>query len=209
MTLSPRKIREREARKQEILDAARQIFFDKGFHATTMEAIGQRAGFSKGAIYFYFKSKEEILVNINCTVLEAFLENLKRIREQNTVLEEVVRILVNNLRTMFKIHLVIIDDPVYFTAGPQPLNVPEELSERWYQVMVQILRVIQDLLDHAPAKATRSQPDSFQYALFILAMGLGVFQLSKVRNEALKKTIAMETQIDIFEEVVLKGLIRE
>jgi len=56
----PRFERRKEARPGEILDAALEIFVEKGFAATRLEDVAQRAGVSKGTVYLYFDSKEEL-----------------------------------------------------------------------------------------------------------------------------------------------------
>ena len=50
-----------EARRQEILSAAIRAFSRYGFHGATLEHIREEAGLSRGAVYHYFKSKEEII----------------------------------------------------------------------------------------------------------------------------------------------------
>ena len=57
-TVNPQKV---ENRKNQILDAAKHCFEQKGFHATTMAEICARAQISPGALYRYFSSKEEII----------------------------------------------------------------------------------------------------------------------------------------------------
>jgi len=59
-----RKEREKYARKEEILKAARELFARKGYHNTTLEEIAQHADFGKGTIYNYFRSKEELFYGI-------------------------------------------------------------------------------------------------------------------------------------------------
>ena len=49
-----------EERRNQLLNAAQVLFFKKGYRATTTEAIAHRAGLTKGALYFHFKSKEAI-----------------------------------------------------------------------------------------------------------------------------------------------------
>jgi AcrR family transcriptional regulator len=49
------------ARPDEVLDAALDLFIEKGFAATRVEDIAKRAGLSKGAVYLYFPSKEALL----------------------------------------------------------------------------------------------------------------------------------------------------
>ena len=53
--------RRKEARPQELLAAALELFVEKGFAATRIEEVAVRAGVSKGTLYLYFSSKEELL----------------------------------------------------------------------------------------------------------------------------------------------------
>lgn len=53
--------RRKEARPQELLAAALELFVEKGFAATRIEEVAQRAGVSKGTLYLYYPSKEELL----------------------------------------------------------------------------------------------------------------------------------------------------
>jgi len=51
----------RDARRQQILDAALDCFSDNGFHRTGMADIVRRSGLSPGAVYLYFKSKDDLI----------------------------------------------------------------------------------------------------------------------------------------------------
>ncbi|WP_029041820.1 TetR/AcrR family transcriptional regulator [Cucumibacter marinus] len=57
----PKFRRRAEARPDEVLDAALDLFIEKGFAATRVADIAARAGLSKGAVYLYFESKEAVL----------------------------------------------------------------------------------------------------------------------------------------------------
>ena len=52
------------ARRENVLDAAELCFARAGFHRTTMQDICSEAGISSGALYIYFKSKEELIAGI-------------------------------------------------------------------------------------------------------------------------------------------------
>ncbi|HEY8707944.1 MAG TPA: TetR/AcrR family transcriptional regulator [Burkholderiaceae bacterium] len=52
--------RRKEARPGELLDAALELFVEKGFAATRSEEVAARAGVSKGTLFLYFPSKEEL-----------------------------------------------------------------------------------------------------------------------------------------------------
>jgi len=69
------------ARRQQILDAARRCFLREGFHNTSMQDVIAEAGLSVGAVYRYFKSKNELITSIAESVLDeasALFESLSR-----------------------------------------------------------------------------------------------------------------------------------
>ena len=63
--------RRKEARPAELLDAALALFVEKGFAATRSEEVAKAAGVSKGTLYLYFPSKEELLK----AVIQHFIAN--------------------------------------------------------------------------------------------------------------------------------------
>jgi AcrR family transcriptional regulator len=56
--------RRKSARPQELLDAALDLFVEKGFAATRSEEVASRAGVAKGTLYLYYPSKEELLKEV-------------------------------------------------------------------------------------------------------------------------------------------------
>src|SRR5260370_2843863 len=66
----------KEAAKSRILDAANRVFAEKGYHEATMDDIAKRLGVSKGAIYLYFASKEDLFEAMCKTAPQAFKEVL-------------------------------------------------------------------------------------------------------------------------------------
>ena len=56
----PRYQRRKEERPQEITEAAFATFVEKGYAGTRVEEVAKRAGVSKGLLYLYFKTKEEL-----------------------------------------------------------------------------------------------------------------------------------------------------
>jgi len=64
MGIEERKEREKEHRKEEILNAAQKVFFDKGLPTATMDEIAEAAELSKGTLYLYYKSKEDLYLGV-------------------------------------------------------------------------------------------------------------------------------------------------
>lgn len=61
MGTAERKEREKEMRRNAIIDAAEQVFFSKGIENATMDEVAELAELSKGTLYLYFKNKNELL----------------------------------------------------------------------------------------------------------------------------------------------------
>jgi len=81
MGVAERRQREKQARRQAILDAARECFFKDGFEATTVSQITDSVELSTGTLYLYFKNKEEIYVSILVEGLDILYE-LMRVSEK-------------------------------------------------------------------------------------------------------------------------------
>lgn len=70
----PRWRRRKEARPQEIVAAALDVFCERGFAAARLEEIAARAGVSKGTLYLYFPNKEELFKAVVRTAIVPNLE---------------------------------------------------------------------------------------------------------------------------------------
>ena len=66
--------RRKDARPQELLEAALELFVEKGFAATRAEEVAQRAGVSKGTLYLYYPSKEELFKAVIAHTLSSRIE---------------------------------------------------------------------------------------------------------------------------------------
>jgi AcrR family transcriptional regulator len=72
--IEPRWERRKDARPGELVDAALDLFIEKGFAATRLEDVAKRAGVSKGTLYLYFDSKEDLL---KAAIREGYSEPLR------------------------------------------------------------------------------------------------------------------------------------
>jgi AcrR family transcriptional regulator len=54
----------REETREHVLAAASRVFAQRGFHATSLDAIAEEAGFSRGAVYYNFADKEELFLEL-------------------------------------------------------------------------------------------------------------------------------------------------
>lgn len=69
--------------RENILQAAEDLFACKGYHETSMDDIVNESGLSKGAIYGYFKSKQEIFLTLSDKCLESELSLVRSVFSPN------------------------------------------------------------------------------------------------------------------------------
>ena len=60
MGIAERKEREKQRRRNDIIDAAERIFFARGFSGATMDEVAEEAELSKGTLYLYFRSRDDL-----------------------------------------------------------------------------------------------------------------------------------------------------
>jgi len=76
MTIRSHREHYRESLRQDILDAARELFVREGYEATSVRRIAEKVGCSPGILYHYFEDKPSIMAQL---VLEAFAQLTKRL----------------------------------------------------------------------------------------------------------------------------------
>lgn len=77
VTTMPLASRRRENTRQKLLDAAAQVFAEVGLDAASVEAICERAGFTRGAFYSNFDSKDELFLELAGRVARARVDVVK------------------------------------------------------------------------------------------------------------------------------------
>ena len=87
MGIYERKKREKENRRKEILRAARKVFSNKGFNASTMEEIALQAELSPGTLYLYFKNKEELHTFLSIEILKYLADEIQKVLSQDLSVE--------------------------------------------------------------------------------------------------------------------------
>ena len=76
-----RRSRPPRRRRQEILEAAAGVFHEKGYKATSIQDIADAVGILKGSLYYYIRSKEDLLNEILQDVHQHAIANISRLDE--------------------------------------------------------------------------------------------------------------------------------
>jgi len=76
-----RRSRERGQRRADILRAAEQVFYRRGFAQTTMDQVAEAAELSKGTLYLYFRNKDDLWVALSSKVVDELLTRFAALAE--------------------------------------------------------------------------------------------------------------------------------
>jgi TetR/AcrR family transcriptional regulator, cholesterol catabolism regulator len=100
---APPKRGARKDRRSQIIEVATALFRERGYHATSLDDVADRIGFTKPAIYYYFKSKEDILFTIVDGIVESALHRMRPIAERDaTAVDRLHDLLVENTRVILE-----------------------------------------------------------------------------------------------------------
>lgn len=150
-----------EERKSQILNAAMETFSELGFHKARMSDIAETSGLSKGSLYWYFDSKDSIILNLLEKIFEPELKDLRALLTDNRSAEVRLEIYVDRVSidmvTMVK-WIPLIHD--FIALAFRKEQVRKAIS-RYYQRHLEILlSLIQQGMDAGEFQAENAMEAS-------------------------------------------------
>lgn len=128
--LEERRKKERLARRNQILKAARKLFFDKGFKSITIDHIARRAELSKGAVYLYFKSKEEIYIQILLADINKFNQKVNAPLNTQLTASALLKEFCINYAKFFLVNRELFRILMTYMIHADGLNFSDELNRK-------------------------------------------------------------------------------
>jgi len=89
--------------KERVLGAALEIFAERGYHAATVEEIAERAGMTKGAVYYWFRDKEDLASDLQAQLWTDIATKAQRVLDPDANA-------IDNLKLAFRGYLMSLDD---------------------------------------------------------------------------------------------------
>lgn len=198
--------RRKEARPAELLDAAFELFVERGFAATRIDDIAARAGVSKGTVYLYFPSKQAVF---EALVRQAVLPNLERLigemaRPTAPVLELLRQLLRAILHTVAGSPLIRLPRLIIAESPQFP-----ELAQFWRETVIdRMLGVVAGLIERGIAAGELRPVDPRDAARLMIAPLLMavIWSTTFVRpDESFDLAVFIDRHLDIY----LRGIAAE
>ncbi len=167
-----------QARRDQILAAARSCFVNRGYHPTRMEDIASAAGLSKGGVYFHFQSKQEVFDALVQEEFDASMKMLRDVTDTTAPIAEKMQILAKYYLDYFT---ATTDAPRFFIVMGEMGLRDEKLAAKLLEMQTAFIDQIAKLIDQGIAEGMLRQVDSRSIAALLKALLDGVEGLQAIR----------------------------
>jgi AcrR family transcriptional regulator len=176
MGVAERRTRERLERRRAILDAARQLVRERGFGGTTTRQIAERCELSEATLFFYFSSKDEILISLLGEASDFWARGLEEILGTDAAPADTLFRLWDFFGEVHRRHPEYVHVSGYL-AHPRPeAPVGREVAEDLIRRTGDNFRRLADLMEHLGAERPRVAAD----LLWSAFLGLMVLRQGRV-----------------------------
>ena len=194
MTIENRKEREKEFRRQSIIQAAEKVFSVKGFESTTMDDIALEAEFTKRTVYSYYPSKGELYAAVILKAMKLLVSLFeKAASESKDGYERVFKIgetytgFSQNYPLEFKI--LTFRKPSLSEAPDSPCVA--EVFEENKNMMKLIIRCFEEGVKDG---SIRGDIDPVRSALYVVSVTTGMLELLSQSGNTLGKAFGVEAE---------------
>jgi AcrR family transcriptional regulator len=202
-----RRNKEKENRKNSILKAARKLFFERGFKSVTVDLIAAKAEVSKGSIYLYFDSKEEIYTQI---LISANVERHKEVEnfiKQDGTASELLITFARDYVNFFLDNTELFRILMTFMLHADNMNLTEEQNTQLIHTTNENIRTISEILQKGvDAGEFVSNIDSRQVQNAIWGLLNGVISLYMFTGAPEKRPERIHTTVGDSLNVFIKGM---
>jgi AcrR family transcriptional regulator len=171
----PNRAEKREANRARILQAAREVFGARGFHAATIEEIADEAGLSNGAIYYNFDSKGDLFFALLEERLDERIDHMRRTLSSappTVALDAEAADATRSLKDSREWRLLLLEFIVYAARTPA-------FAERLQAHKRRLRTALTELLDQRLTDTAASLPsDQLALAMIGLTNGLAIEELA-------------------------------
>ncbi len=196
MSQQPRYHRRKQDRPQEITDAALAAFAEKGYAATRVDDVAKRAGVSKGLLYLYFKTKEELFKAVVRSFVVPRIDALTQIIESSELSsEEFLRGPFLDFAKKIPGSPISVVIRLMIAEGPKH---PDLVQFYWDNVVSRGLGAIGELLQRGVQTGEfRKSAVTEQPHLFIMPVLFSVIFNLLFDKQSIDTNRLIETQIDL------------
>ncbi len=190
--------RRKDARPSEIADAALALFSERGFAATRLEDVAARAGVSKGTLYLYFPTKEDLF---RAVLRQGLLPNLEAMEQTAAAHQgsaaDLLRYIAVHLLGVLDTNLTAIPKLVLAESGNFPTIARLYADEVVKRAMALLIGILRRGMDRGELRTIDPQSAIPSFIAPFLMMALWKHSLGQHAEIALDFKTVMETHMDL------------
>ncbi len=189
-----------QARREQILRAARRCFVENGFHPTRMDDIARAAELSKGGVYFHFKSKQEVFERLVEEEYERSIQFLERVEEGDAPIGEKMQMIGAHYLEYFN---QAPEAPRFFIVMGEMALRDERLAQRLLEMQTAFIEKIAAIIEAGVAEGFLRPVDTKAVGAILKALLDGLEGLN-----ALKYPMEVSRFLSTGLTLVLQGLVQ-
>lgn len=206
MGLKERRQREKEQRREQILDSARELILKHGIHEVSVQQIAKLAELSVGTIYLYFKSKEELFATLQEEILDFLYNNIRETLSGIQDPAERVRRIAMEYKRFSEEQKQYFDVINYFISPLDiffPTNLKKEVDKHGNMILNVVVESIQMGVDQGIFDKVKPK----RCALMLWGTVHGLIQFRKLKETILKE-VSFDELYRYSVEFFINGLYR-
>jgi AcrR family transcriptional regulator len=185
--------------REEILEAALNMFSINNYHATSMSMIAEEAGVSKGTLYWHFDSKEDLFRELVLAGLDYFHENYEKIQSDKLKAEakiyEIINFSVKMLAENLKMGNILQNNIQLISSDFQKKMIERHKSA---------INVIKLVIEQGIKEETIKTDDSHNTAVMILTL---IFNTNS--QELYYNFDSIKEDVDFIYDFIMYGISKE
>lgn len=207
--ISARPPRNGRDRPNEVLDAARQLFFERGYRGTTIQQIAKRARYSKRTVYLDYQNKDELFMTVCAEGGELLLSQLRSVPadelDVGACLDRFLDVYVR-----FSQHQAEYFRLIFSEATPEVIgNCSEALRNRVAEIERDCLSVLVRWAERAVREGLIETVDPWETAGMLTGAATGIILLSMAGSQTVFSKETRESLVRKAVTTIWRGLAAE
>jgi AcrR family transcriptional regulator len=188
-----------EQTKALILDAALQIFHERGYEETTMRAIAKKAGVSLGNAYYYFGSKEHLIQAFYHRTHEQHVTALAARTPETTLKARLLTLMRLKISTLEPYHEFA---GVLFKTAANPQSPLNPFADDSDPVRTESIAVFKDLVENSSMRIPKDLKTELPYLLWLYHMGIVLFWIHDSSQKQRRTYRLIDQTVDLLDKLI-------
>ena len=206
MGIAERKEREKAIRREQIMNAASELFMSRGFGATTMEEVAKRAELSPALIYRHFKNKEDLYASLNLSSLQRLNQTLRSIKsDPDITVEEKLMKVKDELYNHFQRNQLLVRNVLHIQLEDTLTEISKENLNRLNRAGKSTQSTISEIFMQGVKEGKFKKRNAVAISDIVWAVFTGLVVWEEAKRKISPEKDFLKSTLDTAFEILCKG----